>query len=140
MSAKKSTEVLINGKIYTLSGYEEEEYLHKIASYINGKIAEYSAIEDFKHLSMDMKSVLVELNIADDYFKAKDQVEQLEKELERKNRELYDLKHDLISAQVQAEDLKESYKTIEEEKKELLISKAKLEASLEVALLGDLKI
>ena len=140
MSAKKSTEVLINGKIYTLSGYEEEEYLHKIASYINGKIAEYSAIEDFKHLSMDMKSVLVELNIADDYFKAKDQVEQLEKELERKNRELYDLKHDLISAQVQAEDLKESYKTIEEEKKELLISKAKLEASLEDALLGDLKI
>ena len=38
MSAKTSAEVVIDGKVYTLSGYEGEEYLQKVASYINGKI------------------------------------------------------------------------------------------------------
>ena len=35
MSAKTSAEVVIDGKVYTLSGYEGEEYLQKVASYIN---------------------------------------------------------------------------------------------------------
>ena len=33
MSAKTSAEVVIDGKVYTLSGYEGEEYLQKVASY-----------------------------------------------------------------------------------------------------------
>ena len=37
MAAKTSAEVVIDGKVYTLSGYEGEEYLQKVASYINGK-------------------------------------------------------------------------------------------------------
>ena len=37
-SAKHYTEVLIGGKVYTLSGYEGEEYLQKIALYIDNKI------------------------------------------------------------------------------------------------------
>ena len=40
MAAKTDAEVIIDGKVYTLSGYESEEYLQKIASYLNGKIAE----------------------------------------------------------------------------------------------------
>ena len=42
MSAKTSAEVVIDGKVYTLSGYEGEEYLQKVASYINGKINEFT--------------------------------------------------------------------------------------------------
>ena len=30
--------VVINGKVYTLSGYEGEDYLQNVATYINGKI------------------------------------------------------------------------------------------------------
>ena len=41
MSAKNETEVLIGGKTYTLSGYESEEYLQKVALYINGKITDF---------------------------------------------------------------------------------------------------
>ena len=40
MSAKKSVNVVIGDKLYTLSGYEEKEYLEQVASYINGKIDE----------------------------------------------------------------------------------------------------
>ena len=38
MERKNYTEVLINGNIYTLGGSEEQEYLQKVAAYINEKI------------------------------------------------------------------------------------------------------
>ena len=41
MSSKSSAEVIIGGKMYTLSGYEGEEYLQRVAVYINNKINEF---------------------------------------------------------------------------------------------------
>ena len=55
MSAKTSAEVVIDGKVYTLSGYEGEEYLQKVASYINGKINEFTSIEEYRHIPLNMK-------------------------------------------------------------------------------------
>lgn len=138
MSAKKSAEVLIGGRVYTLSGYEEEEYLQKVAAYINNKLTEFNEMEGAAHLSADMRATLIELNIADDFFKAKDTIEKQEADIERKDKEIYDLKHDLISDQVKVEALEETISTLESEKKELLRAKSKLEASLEDALLGSL--
>ena len=42
MAEKTDTEVLIGGRVFTLSGYESEEYLQKIALYINNKVSEYN--------------------------------------------------------------------------------------------------
>ena len=139
MSAKTSAEVVIDGKVYTLSGYEGEEYLQKVAAYINNKIIEFDAIEDYRHLPLNMKNTLIQLNIADDYFKAKDQVAKLENDLEQKEKEIYDLKHDLISNQVKTETAEASLKELEAANKELLLNKARLEASLEDKLLDGKK-
>ncbi len=136
MSEKNSAEVIIGGKVYTLSGYEGEEYLQRVATYINNKINEYDAMEAFRRFPTDMKATLIQLNIADDYFKAKAQIEKLEQDIELKDREIYDLKHDLISNQIKAESDEKSLKELEAENKELLLNKARLEASLEDALLG----
>ena len=135
MSAKTSAEVVIDGKVYTLSGYEGEEYWQKVAAYINNKISEYDAIEDFRHLPLNMKSTYIQLNIADDYFKAKSHDEKLEKDLEIKEKEIYDLKHELISNQIKAESAEASLKELEAENKDLLLNKARLEATLEDTLL-----
>ena len=89
MSSKNKTEVLIAGKIFTLSGYESEEYLQKVATYINNKIAEFKKLDGYNHQTKENKSILLELNIADDYFKAKKQVEMVEEELSEKDKELY---------------------------------------------------
>ena len=35
MAEKTDAQVMIGGKTYTLSGYESEEYLHKVADYLN---------------------------------------------------------------------------------------------------------
>lgn len=135
MSAKTSAEVVIDGKVYTLSGYEGEEYLQKVAAYINGKINEFDAIDEYKHLPLNMKGTLIQLNIADDYFKAKAQAEKLERDMELKEKEIYDLKHDLIANQVKTESAEASLKELEAENKELLLNKARLEATLEDSLL-----
>lgn len=139
MSPKTDTEVIIGGKVFTLSGYESEDYMQKIASYINGKITEYGKLDGFRRQPLDKQNILLQLNIADDYFKAKAQVEKLERDLENKEKELYDLKHDLISNQVKTESAETSVKELEAKNKELLLNKARLEAALEDKLLDGKK-
>ena len=106
MAVKNTTQVLIDGKIITLGGYESPEYLQKVAAYLNQKISELSQSAGYNRLSVDTKHTLLALNIADDYFKAKSQVDTLEEDMEAKDRETYDMKHDLIAAEIQAGDLK----------------------------------
>ena len=130
MSEKSSAEVIIGGKVYTLSGYEGEEYLQKVAAYINNKINEFDSMEDYRRFPTDMKATLLQLNIADDYFKAKAQIERLEQDIELKDKELYNLKHDLIQSQIKAENSDKTVKELEAENKELLLEKTRLETSL----------
>lgn len=108
MAAKTNTDVIIGGKVYTLSGYESEAYLQKVASYINNKLREFDDLAEYRRFPADMKAALLELNIADDYFKAKEQAERLEEDLNARNKEIYDLKHELISVQIRLETLEKS--------------------------------
>lgn len=103
MSSKNNTEVIIDGRIFTLSGYESEEYLQKVAAYINNKISEFKKDEAYKRQNIDVQKALLDLNIADDYFKAKKQADALENELESKDKQLYEIKHELIAAQIKLE-------------------------------------
>ena len=41
-SSKNFTEVLIGGKVFTLSGFESEDYLQKVSTYLNHKLDECS--------------------------------------------------------------------------------------------------
>ena len=116
MSTKTDTEVIIGGKVFTLSGYESEEYLQKVASYINNKVAEYNKVDSFKRQSLDTQNVLLQLNIADDYFKAKKQAEIFEQDLQQKDQEMYDLKHELIALRMQIEEAQKAEKEALEQK------------------------
>lgn len=97
MNMKNVLKVMIGGKEYTLSGYESEEYLQKIASFINSKRAELANIEGFTHLENEHRVVLMEINLADSYYKMVEERDELVKQLEEKNKEIFDLKHELIS-------------------------------------------
>ena len=139
MSAKTSADVLIGGKIYTLSGYESEDYLQRVANYINNKINEFDEMEQFRRFPGETKSTLVQLNIADDYFKAREQAEKLDRDVREKEKELYELKHELISLRIKAESSEKATTELEKENRRLLLNKAKLESALEDALLGKVK-
>lgn len=130
MSSKTDTEVIIGGKVFTLSGYESEEYLQKVASYINNKITEYNKNESFKRLTLDMQNVLLQLNIADDYFKAKKQINILEEEIQTKEKELYNLKHELIASQIKLENTEKNVKKLQAEANENAKKIIRLETEL----------
>ena len=116
MSSKNNTEVILGGKVFTLSGYESEEYLQKVASYINNKLAEYSKEDSFRRQNAEVRANLMYLNIAEDYFKAKKLGDSLSEEMENKDKEIYDLKHELIAAQIKTDAAE---KEITELKKEI---------------------
>lgn len=118
MAAKNNVQVIIDGKVYTLSGYEDEDYLNKVAMYINNKLTELKATESFKRLNKEFQNTLVFLNIADDYYKVKKQADLLEIETEDKNKEIYELKHEMIALQMK---LEEAEQQVEELKKQVNI-------------------
>ena len=130
MSTKTDTEVISGGKVFTLSGYESEEYLQKVASYINNKMSEYAKVESYKRQPLDMQNVLLQLNIADDYFKAKRQISLLEEEIQGKEKELYNLKHELIATQIKLENTEKNVKSLQGELNESAKKIIKLETEL----------
>ena len=105
MNQKNQMEVLIDGKIYKLSGAEEEMYLQKVAAYLNGKIGKLREAEGFSRLSADYQAVLLQLNIADDYFKEEERANRLENEKSELEKEIYSLKHELVTTQMKMEKL-----------------------------------
>jgi len=130
MASKHDVEVIIFGKVFTLSGYESEEYLQKVASYMNNKMNEYSKVDAFRRQPTETQNVLLQLNIADDYFKAKKQIELLEEDLRTKEQELYDLKHELITSQIKMENCEKNYKTLQNESNEAMKKLIRLETEL----------
>lgn len=113
MSSKNKTQVIIAGKIYTLSGYESEEYLQKVAAYLNGKITEFRGMDGYHRLSQEMRSILMNLNIVDDYFKVRKKIEELEEELSEKEKELYEFRHEMITTQVRLENAEKEKNALE---------------------------
>lgn len=105
MSSKNAVDVIIDGKIFTLSGFESDAYLQKIASYLNTKITEYKKDDVYRRQNRDFQHALLEINIADDYFKAKKQADMLENDVEEKDKQIYDLRHELIALQVKLDTL-----------------------------------
>ena len=108
MSAKTDAEVIVGGKVFTLSGYESEEYLQKVASYINNKHSEYDKMDSYRRMTNDYQALIMEFNIADDYFKAKKQMALLEDEL-------CNIKHELIATQIKLDTLEKNYLTAKKE-------------------------
>ena len=87
MAIKNKVEVKIGGVNYTIVGAETEQYIRSVSQYIDKKINEMTRINN--KLSTSMASVLTAVNVADDYFKsreneinAKNQLKDAQKEIE----------------------------------------------------------
>lgn len=106
MNSKHDTEVLIDGKIYALGGSEEEGYIHRLASYINEMIITLKHREGFTKQSAEYQNVMIELNMADDYFKARELIASLEQQKAEMEKETYSLKHELVATQMKLEAVK----------------------------------
>lgn len=130
MNKRTDIEVIINNKRYTLCGYESEEYLQKVASYINSKITEFKKQDFYRTLDTEMRSVLLQLNIADDYFKLKNQMKQAEIDSDTKSSEIFDLKHEIIMLQTKLESAEKEIEALRKENLEEQKKVVRLETEL----------
>ena len=101
MADKNDIPVVINGRIYNLSGYEDTDYLQEVANYMNSKITECKAAEGFRRLNAEYQNILLAINIADDYFKVKNESGKLSAQDDEK--QIYDLRHEVIETQIKYE-------------------------------------
>ena len=73
---------------------------------------------------METKHTLLSLNITDDYFKAKKQAEIFEQDLQQKDQEMYELKHELIALRMKIEETEKNAQEAQQQK-EILEGKVK---------------
>lgn len=130
MNRQTDVEVIINGKQYTLSGYESEEYIQKVASYINNKYTEFKQRDFYRQLDSDMRNVLLHINITDDYFKLKKQLEDTVYISDSRNNEIFELKHELIALQTKLESAQKEIELLKEAKLEEEKKNIRLETEL----------
>ena len=116
MNTKNDVEVIINGKQYTLSGYESSEYLQKIANHINDKIAEFKEQDGYLRLDTEMKNILLAINLSDEYYKALKDSNDIKKENEEMEKEIFDIKHEMLTMQSELDKANEQIKKLAEEK------------------------
>ena len=85
-NANNTVEVVIDGEVVTLVGVESEEYIQRVARYIDKKISEInrSRKQPFAANSF-MKTLLISVNIADDLFKERENYKKLEETLKEQS-------------------------------------------------------
>ena len=116
MNTKNDVEVIINGKQYTLSGYESSEYLQKIANHINDKIAEFKEQDGYLRLDTEMKNILLAINLSDEYYKALKDSNDIKKENEEMEKEIFDIKHEMLTMQSELDKANEQIKKLAEDR------------------------
>ena len=131
MSSKNNTEVILGGKVFTLSVDESDQSLQKVVAYINFNFSEFTMDESYRRQSAEVRANLMYLNIADDYFKAKKLGDSLQSETENKDTAMYDLKHELIAAQIQLETANKQIEELKEEINKYQKNVVRLETELE---------
>ena len=111
---KNYAEVLIDGKIYTLGGVEEASYFQQVAAYVNHKLGELRRQPGFLKQKEDYQLVMLEINMADDYFKAREEADMLRRQNEETERDIYGIKHELINTQMKLETAQNRIKELED--------------------------
>ena len=130
MNRRNDVEVNIDGKKFSLSGYESAEYLQKVAAYLNGKLAEFKSQDFYRMLDTDLRNLLMQINIADDYFKVKTQLDDLERERDGNATEIFDLRHELVLAQTKLEAAELDLELLRQENLEMQKQLIRLETEL----------
>lgn len=102
MTEKSNVQVVINGKVLTMSGYEDELHIQRVASHVNKVYKEMTATDAYRRLPPDIRPIFINLNLADELVKAQESIEQLEADLARRAEELSELKAELVDAKMKA--------------------------------------
>ena len=86
MGKERYVEIKVFGQTYTVKTDEEEDYIRKVAQYVNEKMEE--VLRKTRSVSTLNVAILTALNIADDLLRERDKREALVREVEVKSKNL----------------------------------------------------
>lgn len=123
MSSVNKVEVVIGGEIITLMSGENEDYMQKLARYIDRKLNEIKSMNSSASINERTRTLFIAVNVADDYFKTLEQLRRLESahekyimEMGRMQEEnflltekLHDLQHQLNESRAELEAYIETF-------------------------------
>ncbi len=89
---KIRTTVRIAGKDYTMSGYDSENYMRRVAIFVDRKISELSMVT---RMNVQDSAVLTAVTVADDLIKSQDENKRLMRELEEMRAQLEQMQKEL---------------------------------------------
>ncbi|MCR5584907.1 MAG: cell division protein ZapA [Lachnospiraceae bacterium] len=130
MNKKNDARVCINGKNYNIAGYENVEYLHKIADYINKKQAEIKGQNGSNIINDSEKNILMMINIADDYLKLRERDEEISYGFDDRQKEIANLKRELVNLQTKLDAVENDNKLLRADNVELQKKQVRLETEL----------
>ncbi len=130
MNKKNDAQVIINGKNYNIAGYENVEYLHKIADYINKKQAELKAENGNNIINDSERNILMMINIADDYLKLREREAEMSYGYDDRQKEAADLKRELVNLKTSLDKLEKENKSLKSENIELQKKQVRLETEI----------
>jgi cell division protein ZapA len=114
---KTRTVVKICGKEYTMAGFESEEYIHRVAIYVDRKMLELKS--QYVSLNTGTLAVLTALNVADDLLKLQDQMEALAQEYQVLSEELKKVRSGLAA---ERDSLRSNVSTLSKERPQIFDS------------------
>ncbi len=130
MNTKNDTLVNINGKNYNIAGYEDVEYLQKIALYLNQKHNELKTQLGHNIINESDRNILMQINIADDYLKLKNKQIEYTDDADDRQKEIAALHRDLVAVQTKLETNEREGKMLRDENVELQKKIVRLETEL----------
>lgn len=124
MTEKKKIDVMIDGRKFTVVGDEDEEYILSLSKFVDKNIKKLSSKNSF--LSQTMSATLAALNITDELFKTKMELDDLGKKakepLEKYENVKVDLnaaKEEIKSLKLQSKDHKDTILSLNQEKSKM---------------------
>jgi cell division protein ZapA len=110
---KTRVTVEIMGQQYKMLGEASEEYLHSIALHVDKKMRELSRTG--KAMNNTMLAVLTALNITDEYFKLKQELEMAQKQTAKPEKDLEDARYQLRKSREEAQRLKKEMEDLKQQ-------------------------
>lgn len=95
----KYVDVVIREKVYSIKG-EDTGRIQILSEFLNSKYDEISEADGFDRMGKDYQNMMLQLNIADEYLKCADENKRLKETIGEYERQIYNLKHKLITLQM----------------------------------------
>ena len=94
---KQIIDVVIGGRVFKLSASESPDYIKRVADYIDNKLRELNVTASSDIMKEDYFAIILALNIADELFKSKENIDNIEPPTREEALQIAELKNQLMT-------------------------------------------